>query len=138
MTWFNKLPRLVQIILLLIPGVNWVVEIIVRWSTWLKKGGVLRLVICIIVTIPSGIIVGWLDMIWCLLFKKTVLPVRKKRPPAQKIARAACFFFVIATARFIPYSHFDCAIYPLPSFRLSGLSLTVISTERFIPYCHFD
>lgn len=24
MTWFNKLPRLVQIILLLIPGVNWV------------------------------------------------------------------------------------------------------------------
>lgn len=26
MTWFNKLPRLVQIILLLIPGVNWVVE----------------------------------------------------------------------------------------------------------------
>lgn len=70
MTWFNKLPRLVQIILLLIPGVNWVVEIIVRWSTWLKKGGVLRLVICIIVTIPTGIIIGWLDMIWCLLFKK--------------------------------------------------------------------
>ena len=119
MTWFNKLPRLVQIILLLIPGVNWVVEIIVRWSTWLKKGGVLRLVICIIVTIPSGIIVGWLDMIWCLLFKKTVLPVRKKRPPAQPFARAACFF-----------CNFDCAVYPLLSFRLRGLSLTVISTER--------
>ena len=50
MTWFNKLPRLVQIILLLIPGVNWVVEIVV--------------------TIPSGIIIGWLDCIWCLLFKK--------------------------------------------------------------------
>ena len=33
MTWFNKLPRLVQIILLLIPGVNWAVEIVVRWST---------------------------------------------------------------------------------------------------------
>ncbi len=37
MTWFNKLPRLVQIILLLIPGVNWVVEIIVRWRPGSKK-----------------------------------------------------------------------------------------------------
>ncbi len=59
--------------------------------------------------------------------QKTVLPVRKKRPPAQPIARAACFF-----------CNFDCAVYPLPSFRLSGLSLTVISTARFIPYRHFD
>lgn len=70
MTWFNRLPRLVQIILLLIPGVNWVVEIFVRWSTWLKKKGLIRLIVCIIVTIPSGIIIGWLDCIWCLLFKK--------------------------------------------------------------------
>ena len=29
-TWFNKQSRLVQIILLLIPIVNWVVEILVR------------------------------------------------------------------------------------------------------------
>lgn len=69
MTWFNKLPRLVQIILLLIPGVNWVVEIIVRWGTFIKKPGALRLVICLIVTV-LGIVVGWLDLIWCLLFKK--------------------------------------------------------------------
>ena len=39
MTWFNKQSRLVQIILLLIPFVNWAVEIIVRWSTYMKKGG---------------------------------------------------------------------------------------------------
>lgn len=42
MTWFNKLPRLVQIILLIIPGVNWVVEIIVRWGTFFKKGEIGR------------------------------------------------------------------------------------------------
>ena len=66
MTWFNKLPRLVQIILLLIPGVNWVVEIVVRWSTWIKKRGLIRLIVCIIVTIPSGIIIGWVDMTWSL------------------------------------------------------------------------
>ena len=69
MTWFNKLSHLVQIILLLIPGVNWVVEIIVRWGTFIKKPGALRLVICLRVTV-FGIVVGWLDMIWCLLFKK--------------------------------------------------------------------
>ena len=32
MTWFNKQSRLVQIILLLIPGVNWITEILVRWK----------------------------------------------------------------------------------------------------------
>lgn len=73
MTWFNKQSRLVQIILLLIPGVNWITEIVVRWSTWAKKGGLLRLVICILVTIPSGIVFGWLDLIWVLLFKKLFL-----------------------------------------------------------------
>ena len=70
---FNKLSRLVQIVLLLIPGVNWITEIVVRWSTWLKKGGLLRLIICILVTIPSGIIIGWLDLIWVLLFKQLFL-----------------------------------------------------------------
>ncbi len=73
MTWFNKLPRLVQLILLLIPGVNWITEMIVRWSTFLKKGGLLRLIICIIVTIGFGVILGWIDLIWVLLFKKLCL-----------------------------------------------------------------
>lgn len=72
MTWFNKQSRLVQIILLLIPGVNWITEIVVRWSTFAKKGGLLRLVICLVVTI-GGAFVGWLDLIWVLLFKKLFL-----------------------------------------------------------------
>ncbi len=73
MTWFNRQSRLVQIILLLIPGVNWFTEIIVRWSTWFKKGGLLRLIICILVTIPSGIAFGWLDLVWVILFKRLCL-----------------------------------------------------------------
>lgn len=73
MTWFNKQSRLVQIILLLIPGVNWITEIAVRWSTWAKKGGFLRFLICILVTIPSGIVFGWVDLVWVLLFKKLCL-----------------------------------------------------------------
>lgn len=73
MTWFNKQSRLVQLLLLIIPGVNWVTEIVVRWSTWLKKGGLLRLIVCILVTIPSGVAIGFLDFVWVLLFKKFFL-----------------------------------------------------------------
>ncbi len=73
MTWFNKQSRLVQLLLLLIPGVNWVTEILVRWGTWLKKGGLIRLIVCVLVTLPSGIAFGWLDLVWVLLFKKLFL-----------------------------------------------------------------
>ena len=73
MTWFNKQNKIVQILLLLIPGINWVTEVLVRWSTWSKKGGLIRLVICILVTIPSGIIVGWLYAVWVILFNRLFL-----------------------------------------------------------------
>lgn len=71
--WFEKQSRLVQILLLLIPGVNWVVEVLVRWSHALRKKTLLKYLIAIIVTLPSGVIIGWLDMLWCLLFKHLVL-----------------------------------------------------------------
>ena len=72
MKWFNKQSRLVQILLLLIPGVNWATEIIVRWTTYMKKGGLIRLIISII-TIPAGMIFGWIDLVWVLLFKRLFL-----------------------------------------------------------------
>ncbi len=72
MTWFNKQSRLVQVLLLLIPVVNEIVEIVVRWSTFFKKGGLVRLVISIL-TIPFGMIFGWIDVVWVLLFKKLFL-----------------------------------------------------------------
>lgn len=68
--WFHKQSKLVQVLLLLVPFVNYIVEILVRWSSFLKKGGLLRLIVCIIVTVPSGIIIGWLDALWTLLFNK--------------------------------------------------------------------
>ena len=72
MTWFNKQSRLVQLLLLLIPFVNWVTEVVVRWSTFLKKGGLVRLIICIVVTF-GGVFIGWLDAIWILLYKRLFL-----------------------------------------------------------------
>ena len=70
--WFEKQSRLVQILLLLIPFVNWMVEIGVRWSHALKKGTLFKYLIAIVVTFV-GLFIGWLDMLWCLLFKHLIL-----------------------------------------------------------------
>ena len=69
--WFEKQSRLVQLLLLLIPGVNWVVEVLVRWSHALRKGSLLKYLIAIVVTV-FGAFVGWLDLVWCLLFKHLI------------------------------------------------------------------
>lgn len=66
--WFYKQSKLVQLILLLIPGVNWVVEILVRWSAFLSRPKLLTLVFAILATV-GNFIFGWVDLIWLLLFK---------------------------------------------------------------------
>ena len=66
---FQRLPRLVQIILLLIPGVNWVTEFIVRLSAMIERPS-FKNILGFIIAIPFGIIIGWLDIVWCLLFKR--------------------------------------------------------------------
>ncbi len=65
--WFYKQGILMQVILLLIPVVNWFVEILVRWSAWMKTKNLITLVVAIVVTF-GGAIIGWLDIIWLLLF----------------------------------------------------------------------
>lgn len=69
--WFEKQSRLVQILLLLIPFVNWIVEVGVRWSHALRKGSLIKYLIAIVVTF-GGLFIGWLDMLWCLLFKHLI------------------------------------------------------------------
>lgn len=65
--WFNKQSRLVQVLLLLIPFVNWFVEVFVRLSVFLRKKDVISLIMFII-TIPGiGVILGWVDLICVLL-----------------------------------------------------------------------
>lgn len=72
MKTFNKLPRLIQLILLLIPGVNWVTEIFVRVTAFLEKPNLKHLVGLIFgVIIP--VLFGWIDLIWVLLFNHLTL-----------------------------------------------------------------
>lgn len=65
--WFNSQSKLIRIILLFVPIVNWVIEVLVRWSHALRKGSLIKLVIAIVVTF-GGLVIGWLDAIWILLF----------------------------------------------------------------------
>ena len=69
---FQQLPRLVQFLLLLIPGVNWVTEIIVRISAVIETPS-LRNIIGLIIAIFVGFVFGWVDLIWVLLFKHLIL-----------------------------------------------------------------
>ena len=69
---FQKLPRLVQFLLLLIPGVNWLTEIIVRVSAAINKPDT-RNIIGLILAIFVGFVFGWVDLVWCLLFKHLIL-----------------------------------------------------------------
>lgn len=69
--WFYKQNFLVQLILLVIPGVNWVIELGVRWSAFFKTKKLLTLIFAII-TIPAGIVFGWVDLIWLLLFRHLI------------------------------------------------------------------
>ena len=64
--WFYKQNFLIQLIVLLIPVLNWVVELCVRWTAYFKRGGLLQLILAI-VTIPFGLVFGWVDIVWLLL-----------------------------------------------------------------------
>lgn len=71
---FQKLPRLVQIILLLIPLVNWVTEIVVRCSAALHGKALKQIIVLILAIIPiTGVLLGWIDLFSCLIQKKLIL-----------------------------------------------------------------
>ena len=65
--WFYKQSKLVQILLLLIPGLNFFVELAIRWSAFLGRPKLLTLVFAVIATVSLGVF-GWVDLVWLLLF----------------------------------------------------------------------
>ncbi|MDE5655120.1 MAG: hypothetical protein K2I46_05875 [Clostridia bacterium] len=70
---FKGLPRLVQIILLLIPGVNWITEIVVRGSAAMHGKALKQIIILIFAILPTGFLLGWIDLFSCLIQKKLIL-----------------------------------------------------------------
>ncbi len=71
---FFGLPRVVQIILLILPIVGYIVELVVRWSAVIEKFTILNLVAALIYTFLGwGIVLQIIDIIWILLFKHLFL-----------------------------------------------------------------
>lgn len=70
MKWFKSLSRGVQIIILIIPLINWIIELIIRWSQFATKGKTKFLLMAIIATLPTSVALGWIDAIWLLANKR--------------------------------------------------------------------
>ena len=73
MKWFNSLPRLVQFILLLIPGVNWIVEIVVRLTALISNPDGKHIFGFILYLLPTGVVLAYVDFVWVLLYKHLIL-----------------------------------------------------------------
>ena len=65
--WFYSQNFFIQLLLLLLPGVNWVIEIAIRWSAFLTRPRLLTLVFALIATVSFGVF-GWIDLVWLLFF----------------------------------------------------------------------
>ena len=66
--WFNKQSVLMKALLLLIPGVNWVVECLVRFSVLAKKKTTLHLIVFLLfLFVGWGWILGVIDFVYMLL-----------------------------------------------------------------------
>lgn len=72
--WFNSQSFLVKALLLLIPGVNWVVEGLVRLSVMLRTKSVVHIVVFILfVAVGWGWILGAIDFVYMLLTGHLIL-----------------------------------------------------------------
>lgn len=72
--WFYSQDKILQIILLLIPGVNWVVEGLIRLSVLLRTKSMLHLVVFIVFLVVGwGWFLGVIDLIYFLMKGKLIL-----------------------------------------------------------------
>lgn len=70
---FMELSKTVRIVLLAIPFVNWIVELVLRWSLFIEKKDVGSLLVALIATFGFGVILGWVDAIFTFMEDKIVL-----------------------------------------------------------------
>ena len=75
--WFYKQNPLVQILLLLIPIVNWLTEIRIRGTIFMREKSLFHLMFVLSAIFSFGFL-GWIDLI-CLLVFNRLLFVRKTK-----------------------------------------------------------
>ncbi len=49
-TWFHKQSKVIQIVLLILPFIGWIMDLLVRWSAFLKKNSAVNLVMALVIT----------------------------------------------------------------------------------------
>ncbi len=73
-TWFHQQNKVIQIVLLVIPFVGWIMDLLVRWSAFLKKNTTVNLVMALIITLLGEFwILTILDAVWIALNNKLFL-----------------------------------------------------------------
>lgn len=72
--WFNKQSVLLKAILLLIPGVNWVMECLIRLSVMLRTKSVVHVVVFLLFLLVGwGWFLGVIDFVYMLLTGHLIL-----------------------------------------------------------------
>ena len=76
--WFNRRMRGIQVLFLLIPGMNMVMEIGIRWTKFGEHPNAGYFLLALFTTIGGMFIMLVIDFIWCLLFHHMILAVSDK------------------------------------------------------------
>ena len=72
--WFNSQSVLLKAILLLIPGVNWVVECLIRLSVMLRTKSVVHIVVFLVFLLVGWVwFLGVIDFVYMLLTGHLIL-----------------------------------------------------------------
>ena len=70
-TWFHNQSKVIQIVLLILPLIGWIVDLLVRWSAFIKKNSAVNLVMALVITLFGEFwILTILDAIWIALNNK--------------------------------------------------------------------
>ncbi len=73
-TWFHKQSKVIQIVLLILPLIGWIVDLLVRWSAFLKNKSGVNLVMALLITFFGEFwILTILDAIFIALNNKLFL-----------------------------------------------------------------
>ena len=71
--WYNSKSKVIRVILLFVPFVNWIFEMVIRWTLFIEKKGAPNLVLAILVTAFFGNIFGIVDAIFTIIEDKMIL-----------------------------------------------------------------
>ncbi len=50
-TWFHNQNKLIQILLLILPFIGWIMDLLIRWSAFIKKQNVVNLIMALVITL---------------------------------------------------------------------------------------